>query len=146
MCYKVSNTLINEASNCSTTAVYPQNTLSSPLTLHLEPKVKSQIWSNTYINFDILLPKKELKTPRYKFYDGEKEGTGIPGFVKEQFVTTQIRNMSQWLEAFHIFVSRYCEKYPSQCIDLMKFCSIVRTVAKMQQMMQLCYMTSRFES
>ena len=48
---------LNYISVYSKTAVYPQNTLSSPLTLHLELKVKSQIWLNTYINFDLLLPK-----------------------------------------------------------------------------------------
>jgi len=131
----VSNILVQDAginhsisNTCNT--LYTQGSISSPLTLHVEPKIKSQIWANMYVNFEVLLPKKELKTPRYKFYDGEKEGNGVLGFVKEQYVSTQIRNMSQWLEAFHIFVGCYCEKYPQDSVDLMKYCSIVRSIAK----------------
>jgi hypothetical protein len=39
-------------------------------------------------------------------------------------------NKSHWLSAFHIFVSIYSEKYPTETGFLMKYANIIQTLAR----------------
>ena len=41
----------------------------------------------------------------------------------------QIRNISDWLRAFHIFVSIYTQRYSHETPALMKYCQIVQDLA-----------------
>ena len=41
----------------------------------------------------------------------------------------QIRNLSDWLRAFHIFVSIYTQRYSHETPALMKYCQIVQDLA-----------------
>jgi hypothetical protein len=95
----MSGTGMNPQNTCN----YNANNSGRPLTLDVDSKTKAQIWANEFVSFDLLLPKKELKEIKYKFQD--REGEGGPGFVKQQFMTSKVVNMAQWLEAFHIFVA-----------------------------------------
>ena len=117
---------------CNTCNIKSSQTynVGRPLTLGVDSKIKSQIWANEFVNFDSLLPKKELKNPKFKFQDGEQEGEDGPGFVKQQYVTTKIVNMTQWLEAFHVYVAIFCEKYPTSSPNLMRYANIVTNLAK----------------
>jgi hypothetical protein len=120
----MSGTGMNPQNTCN----YNANNSGRPLTLDIDSKTKAQIWANEFVSFDLLLPKKELKEIKYKFQD--REGEGGPGFVKQQFMTSKVVNMAQWLEAFHVFVAIYCEKFPNESPSLMKYASIMSNVAK----------------
>ena len=121
------NLMSGTGTNPPITCNYNANNSGRPLTLDIDSNTKTQIWANVFVSFDLLLPKKNLKEIKYKFQD--REGEGGPGFVKQQFVTTKIVNMAQWLEAFHIFVAIYCEIFPSESPSLMKYASIMSNVA-----------------
>ena len=119
----MSGTGMNPQNTCN----YNANNSGCHLTLDIDSKTKAQIWANEFVSFDLLLPKKELKEIKYKFQD--REGEGGPGFVKQQFMTSKVVNMAQWLEAFHVFVAIYCEKFPNESPSLMKYASIMSNVA-----------------
>ena len=42
----------------------------------------------------------------------------------------KIRNISVWLEAFHVFVAIYCSKFPAEIGHLMTYAQIVQGISK----------------
>lgn len=109
--------------------VYAVNSISRPLALGVEDKVKAKIWADMYVNFECLLVKQEARDVKYTFQAGNGEGEDGPGFVKVQQASSKISTVTQWLEAFHIYVSIYCQKYPTESPKLMKYASIIMNVA-----------------
>lgn len=44
--------------------------------------------------------------------------------------TAKIKTLSQWTEAFHVFVAIYCQKHPEDVGHLMTYAQIVQGIAK----------------
>jgi hypothetical protein len=87
--------------------------------------VKSKIWANEFVDFNILLGwkigKKSFEITEN--VDGDCE-------IKPQKQTYEIRTVSQWVQAFFIFVGIYTEKLPLEAPALMKYGDIVQKLGK----------------
>lgn len=62
-----------------------------------------------------------------KFKTVEQDGQLM--FVKTND-TAKIKTLSQWTEAFHVFVAIYCQKHPEDVGHLMTYAEIVQGIAK----------------
>jgi hypothetical protein len=109
--------------------------LARPLSLGVDSKIQAQIWANEYIEFESLLKLENQKT---KFVPEEREDQIV--FTKQKIGTFKIDNMTQWLAAFHIFVAIYCERYPMEASNLMKYAHIITSLSKQSGIEgALCY-------
>ena len=105
---------------------YSRASISKPLALDIDPKIKTNIWALEYIDLSCLLNKKQSKV---KFQPTETSEGGM-AWEKQQPPTYRFENISHWLSAFHIFVSIYSEKYPKETGSLMKYADIIQTLAR----------------
>ena len=87
---------------------FTRQSISKPLALGISPKVKSQIWSNEYVDLGCLINTKFSKQ-RYTMV--EPPGGGF-ALEKQNPPTYRFDSVAHWLSAFHVFVGIYCEKYP----------------------------------
>ncbi|XP_062602455.1 uncharacterized protein LOC134264174 [Saccostrea cucullata] len=100
--------------------------ISKPLALGVDPKIKAKIWANEYIDLGSLLNKK---FPKVRFQVIESQQGGI-SWEKQPPPKYRFESVAHWLSAFHIFVSIYCEKYPDQACALMKYANTIQTLAR----------------
>jgi hypothetical protein len=105
---------------------YSCASISKPLALGIDPKIKANIWALEYIDLGCLLNKKQSKG---KFQPTETSEGGM-AWEKQQPPTYRFENISHWLSAFHIFVSIYSEKYPKETGSLMKYADIIQNLAR----------------
>ena len=105
---------------------YSRASISKPLALGIDPKIKTKIWAREYIDLGCLLNKKQSKV---KFQPTETSEGGM-AWEKQQPPTYRFENISHWLSAFHIFVSIYSEKYPKETGSLMKYADIIQNLAR----------------
>ena len=92
----------------------------------VDPKVKGKIVANEYVKFASLLPKSGFEQDD-KFKSIERDGQLI--FVKSPDYG-HIRTIGKWTEAFHVFVSIYCSKNPSEIGQLMTYAHIIQGIAR----------------
>ncbi|KAK6171725.1 hypothetical protein SNE40_018163 [Patella caerulea] len=85
----------------------------------ITPKIKAQIWTNEYVDFNLLLGKQEAQ----KFVM-KQSGEGLT-FCREEERTKPLEGMTQWVRAFFTFVSIYSERYPAETPSLMKYGSLI---------------------
>ena len=102
---------------------HPPSAIAPPLDLGIDPKIKGKIWSNMYVELYTLLPlQKKEKIELIENGDGlltcQKTNSG------------SIQTIDHWIEAFHIFVAIYTQKFPTKTANLMKYESIIRTLSK----------------
>jgi len=109
----------------SHTPLFGRQSISKPLTLGINPKIKGMIWENEFVDLGVLLTHN---TPREKFR--MVENSNSLGYEKIPPAPYRFQNMTHWMSAFHIFVSIYCEKYPMDAGKLMKYASIIENLAK----------------
>jgi len=104
----------------------PSNpSISRPLGLGIDNKVKAKIWANEAIDFGSLLG---FKKGRKKFEINEElDGACSMTAAKQPFT---IRTVNQWMQAFHIFVAIYTEKHPQDAPKLMKYADIVQRLGR----------------
>jgi hypothetical protein len=105
---------------------YPRASISKPLALDIDPKIKTIIGALEYIVLGCVLNKKQSKV---KFQPTETSEGGM-ACEKQQPPVYRLENISHWLSAFHIFVSIYSEKYPTETGSLMKYADIIQTLAR----------------
>ena len=105
---------------------YSPASVSKPLALGIDPKIKKNIWALEYIDLGCLLNKKQSKVI-FKPTETGEEGMA---WEKQQPPTYRFENISHWLSAFHSFVSIYSEKYPKETGSLMKYADIIQTLAQ----------------
>lgn len=90
-----------------------------PLGQGIDSKIKSKIWAGEYIQLGSLLYK-----PTYAKSEAVQDADNNITFVqKEQKL--YFKFFQQWVNAFHIFVSIYCQKFPAQSSNLMKYIAII---------------------
>ena len=106
----------------TTKQTYGRQSLSKPLALGIDPKVKAKIWAQEFIDLGSLLTHRQ----RFQFVEQAPDTYGYEKLPPPMY---RFQNIAHWLSAFHIFVSIYCEKYPSESGKLMKYASIIQNLA-----------------
>lgn len=106
---------------CSTPA-----SSSISLTLGVDDKLQRSIHEGQYVKFASLLPPENESTDN-RYRSLEKEGQLI--FVKHN-EKNSIPNIPKWMEAFHIFVAVYSEKFPQEIGSLMTYAQTIQNIAK----------------
>ena len=104
----------------------PNPGIARPVGLGVDPKIKAKIWADEFVKFTSLLPKRTSETDE-KFKQVEKDGQLV--FVKSN-EQNQIKSISKWLEAFHVFVAIYCVQNPSEVANLMTYAQIIQGTSK----------------
>lgn len=109
-----------QGNSCSTPA-----SSSISLTLGVDDKLRRSIHEGQYVKFASLLPPDNESTDN-RYRSLEKEGQLI--FVKHN-EKHSIPNMPKWMEAFHIFVAVYSEKFPQEIGSLMTYAQTIQKIA-----------------
>ncbi|XP_061184933.1 uncharacterized protein LOC133192943 [Saccostrea echinata] len=96
------------------------------LTLGVDIKIRAKIHANEFVKFATLLPNDldYEETEKYKSVD--KDGQLI--FVKTN-EKGSLKTINKWIEAFHIFVAIYAEKFPHEIGKLMTYAHTVQKIA-----------------
>ncbi|XP_061186645.1 uncharacterized protein LOC133194752 [Saccostrea echinata] len=96
------------------------------LTLGVDIKIRAKIHANEFVKFATLLPNDldYEETEKYKSVD--KDGQLI--FVKTN-EKGSLKTINKWVEAFHIFVAIYAEKFPHEIGQLMTYAHTVQKIA-----------------
>jgi len=90
-----------------------------PLGQGIDPKIKAKIWAEEYVQLGSLL----YKQTHSRLEAVQDSDNNISFLQREQ--KFDIKSFQQWVNAFHIFVSIYCQKYPHQSSNLMKYMAII---------------------
>lgn len=99
-----------------------QGILNRPIDSTVDKKVKSQIWAGKYVDLGTLISdnKPQILDIQTK--------SGKVGLVP-RFQTFRIYNIEKWHEAFRIFVAIHTQKFANDAPGLMKYASLVNTIA-----------------
>jgi hypothetical protein len=117
---------------CSSNSENPQTPVLSAtgiarsIGLGVDPKIKAKIWGNEYVKLSSLVTTS-TNTDDSKFKQVEQDGRLL--FVKTND-GQKIKTISQWLEAFLVFLGIYCEKHSGDVGHLMTYARIVQGIAK----------------
>ena len=128
------NTTINQAVNQQIQSIISQgeympqsegsfDDISRVIDLKVSDKLKNQIWSNQYVNLASLLDNKTTEV-----YDGYRlvSGEGDQLCVTQNKVTRKLTGLSQWCDAFLIYLTVYSRKYPSATPSLTTYMSNIK--------------------
>ena len=102
------------------------SSISKPLALGVDPKIKAKIWAQEYIDIGCLISRKATK-PRFQAVESEKGGMI---WEKTQPPNFRFESVAHWLSAYHIFVSIYAVKYPQETGALMKYAHTIQSLAR----------------
>ena len=93
------------------------------ITLKVSESMKQAIWANQYIDLNKLIDHK-LGQPQKVSY----EFTGLYGQVPELTAKSPrvIGNLGMWCDAFMVFITIYCKKYPEQLDPLTSYMAQVK--------------------
>ncbi len=104
------------------------NTLQQtlPLGAMVSDTIKNKIWANEYVDLGILLPNGDVKSQ------------GVPivvnGVGNEKKLALQenskIKTLDQWISAFSVYMTIYCQKITKTTGDLIKYMDIIRNMAR----------------
>jgi hypothetical protein len=127
------NTLMVDSSECSgshpllpnltvctdnTCNINMSNTLQQtlPLGAMVSDTIKNQIWANEYVDLGILLPNGDVKSQVFPIV---VNGVGNEKKLALQENSKQIKTLDQWISAFAVYMTIYCQKKI--------YCSCIRT-------------------
>lgn len=96
------------------------------LTLNVDSKIRAKIYANEFIKFAVLLPNDSDHDETDKYRSVDKNGELI--FIKAN-ERGPIKSINKWVEAFHIFVAIYAEKFPHEIGNLMTYAHTVQKIA-----------------
>jgi hypothetical protein len=101
-----------------------------PLDARVPDKIKEKIWREEFVDFGVLLSNPD-PTARYEINVRPSDAGRPASLVLEQTAKSskQIKNINDWLSAFHIFVSIYTQRYAHETPALMKYCQLVQDLA-----------------
>lgn len=105
----------------------PQNARTpTNLTLDVEEKVRTKFYSGEFVNISSLLPKYLTSGDNDRYKSVERQDLLV--FVEAKDKDPIITN-NKWMEAFHVFVAVYTEKFPTETSALMACAQIVKKIA-----------------
>jgi len=94
-------------------------------------KVKKQIWGNEYVDFAVIFNNSSNSEDHYTFKVQNGQGGGQPTLSLVPSVKKQpVHTIEQWTTAFQAFVAVYCDRFPSETAQLMKYGATVRDLAQ----------------
>ena len=97
----------------------------------MSEKVKKQIWGNEDVDFAVIFHHSSNSEDHYTFKVQNGQGGGQPTLSLVASVKKQpVHTIDQWTAAFQAFVAVYCERFPSETAQLMKYGAIVRDLAQ----------------
>ena len=88
--------------------------VSRVIDIKVSEKIKNQIWANQYVNLSVLLDPKADISDGYKLITGE----GDQLCVTQNKVIKRLNGLSQWCDAFLIYMTVYSRKYPASVPSL----------------------------
>ncbi|XP_033756227.1 uncharacterized protein LOC117338971 [Pecten maximus] len=100
------------------------SSISRPLDVHIDAKVKAKIMSHEFIEFGSLLSTSSHPDQFRIQLNGDNISL-VPNTK-----TFQIKSIEQWVQAFHVFVSVYIQAHPSKTVNLMKYADTIQTLAR----------------
>ncbi|XP_021356425.1 uncharacterized protein LOC110452313 [Mizuhopecten yessoensis] len=100
------------------------SSISRPLDVHLDSKIKAKIMCNEFVEFGALLSTKSHPDQFQLQVQGNNLSL-VPNTKKIQIKTTE-----QWVQAFHIFVSVYVQAHPTQTVSLLKYADTIQTLSR----------------
>ena len=101
--------------------------ISQPLDLHVDTKIKARIQTNEFIELNTLtISPAPIHQPEQ--YSLQITGNNLQVVPKQKI--SHIRTLEQWTSAFHIFVTIYTQAHPFSTSELMKYASTIDTLAK----------------
>ena len=86
----------------------------------VKPSIKSAIWANKYVDLSLLLAPDQP----------DLEVDNAPQLRWTQKKAMSIKHIQQWTDAFQMFISIYCLRFPTEASNLMKYMATVRNIAK----------------
>ena len=96
--------------------------ISRVIDLKVSDKIKNQIWSNQYVNLAVLIDHKSDVVDGYKLVTGE----GDQLCVTQNKITKRLTSLSQWCDAFLVYLTVYSRKYPNSVPNLTTYMSNVK--------------------
>ncbi|XP_033758500.1 uncharacterized protein LOC117340829 [Pecten maximus] len=121
----ITTPLANVVSNLTgeTNHMHPTiHSISRPLGMHVDTKIIMKFLADEFIDFGLLI-QKSADTEHFKI---QLHGTELAIVPKQK--SFSIRNIEQWLSAFHVFVAIYVQTHPRAISSLMKHAGIVQTL------------------
>ena len=101
-----------------------------PLSALAKPSIKADIWANKYVDLAALLTPDQQTSYELVCEQPDPEVESTPQFKWTQKRLRPIRFINQWTDAFNAFIAIYCEKYPLEGPNLMKYMATVRRIAQ----------------
>ena len=96
------------------------------VTLKVPDSIKQAIWANQYVDLTKLVDNKIDQSQRIAY-----EFTGFAGQAPELTPKNNkvFWNLGQWCDAFMVYLTIYCKKYPSQLDALTSYMASVKRLA-----------------
>ena len=96
---------------------------SSPLDAAVDLKLKQKIWSNSYLDFALLLREhSEDQPPGHQMGLEKQDAQSVYLSVSKKKDLTY----NQWLKAFFMFATVYTQKFPNDYCHLLKYADTIR--------------------
>ena len=122
------------------------DTLTAPIGTHVHKNIREKIWRGEFIEFAELLPQNRAfvlakEERRGKCCSGFCHNQGPCGFSPQPNPYSgyslnstptrkkEIVNIGEWTDAMLIFMQIYLEKHGSECMNLLKYTTIIRHAA-----------------
>ena len=99
--------------------------VSKPIHAQISSRLRQKIWAGDFIDFALLLNKDEREVRLGTFDTGED----IPQLVWRQSKPKQL-SLTEWTDAFHIFMSILIVKEPQEAANLLKYHNLIRSIAQ----------------
>ena len=90
-----------------------------PLGAHLPIKTKQKIWANKFIDLKILVPSFTESDISVRLDEHSLQLSNAPA-------TQSTLPLSQWTQAFYIFMAIFIEKFPEEAPHLLKYAYTIR--------------------
>ncbi|XP_062622107.1 uncharacterized protein LOC134283613 isoform X3 [Saccostrea cucullata] len=97
--------------------------IGRPLGQGIDTKIKAKIWAEEFIQLGCLV----FKQPYAKLEAVQASDNSVTFLQKEHKYF--FKSLQQWTGAFHVFVAIYCEKFPEQAPNLMKYMATVQKLS-----------------
>lgn len=107
----------------NTSESLPLNSISRPLDVNVDIRLKQKIWAEQFVDFGALVQTKQTET-----YELTMDANNLALIPKSRAVP--IRSMEQWNLAFQIFVTIVVQGKPELAAPLMKYAHIVQHIGK----------------
>lgn len=101
---------------------------SLPIDSRVSAKVKTKIWNEEFVDFGNLSSSPHEDKYRISFQNFDPLRPASV-FLEPTSKPKVISSIEGWLQAFHIFVGVYTQKYSYEAPALMKYCHVVQDLA-----------------